>query len=270
MAGRAAAAGAQVARLRRLILVAAGSVLSLGVAQTAQAGAWVQPKGHGQAIVKYDRLKADSGFDPSGDETALPAVRRDARLGLFAEYGVTDRLTLQLKADWQKGEDAFVDYEGRGPIEIGATWQVFRDDRNAVSLYGGHSRAGEGRNADYAPPGVGEHDWEARLSAGRSLGPRWGMDRSFVEIQAARRLRDGLADETRVDATAGARFGGGWMALGQAFGGAADGGARWLSLEASVVRDLGSWSLQAGWRQTVAGRETPAAHGPVIAIWRRF
>ena len=160
----------------------------------------------------------------------MPAVRRDARLGLFAEYGVTDRLTLQLKADWQKGEDAFVEYEGRGPIEIGATWQLFRDDRNAVSLYGGYGRAGEGRNADYAPPGVGEHDWEARLSAGRSLGPRWGMDRSFVEIQAARRLRDGLPDETRVDATAGARFGGGWMALGQALAGrrtAAPAGCRW-------------------------------------------
>ena len=68
----------------------------------------------------------------------------------------------------------------------------------------------------------------------------------------------------------GARFGGGWMALGQVYGGAADGGARWLSVEASAVRDLGRWSLQAGWRQTVAGRQTPAAHGPTVAIWRRF
>jgi hypothetical protein len=244
--------------------------MALGVAQTTQAGAWVQPRGQGQAIVKYERLKADSGFDPSGDETPLLAMRRDARLGLFAEYGATDRLTLQLKADWQEGEDAFVDYEGRGPIEIGATWQVFRDAHSAVSLYGGYSRAGEGRNADYAPPGVGEHDWEARLSAGRSTGPRWGVDQTFVEVQAARRLRDGLPDETRIDATAGVRFGGGWMALGQVYGGAADGGARWLSVEASAVRDLGRWSLQAGWRQTVAGRRTPAAHGPTVAIWRRF
>nr|WP_291537342.1 hypothetical protein [Brevundimonas sp.] len=221
-------------------------------------------------MVKYERSRADSGFDPSGGEQPLPAVRRDARLGLFAEYGVTERLTLQLKADWQAGEDAFVDYEGRGPVEIGATWQVWRGGRSAVSLYGGYARAGEGRNADYAPPGVGEHDWEARLSAGRSMSRRWGMDQTFVELQAARRLRDGLPDETRIDATAGARFGRDWMALGQAFGGAADGGARWLSLEASVVRDLGSWSVQAGWRQTVAGRETPLAHGPVVAIWRRF
>lgn len=236
-----------------------------GLPGEAAAGAWIQPKGQGQAIVKYESLSADRGFDASGDTQNLAGRRRDDRLGLFAEYGATDRLTLQLKVDWQDGRDAFVDYSGRGPVEIGATWQAYRDDRNAVSLYGGYTWSGEGRNADYAPPGVGEHDWEARLSVGRAVGQG-----GFVEVQAARRLRDGLADETRLDATAGARFGGGWMVLGQAFGGAADGGSRWLSLEGSLVRDLGPWSVQAGWRQSVAGRDTPLAHGPVIAVWRRF
>ena len=47
-------------------------------------------------------------------------------------------------------------------------------------------------------------------------------------------------------------------------------GARWLSMETSVVRRLGDWSLQAGWRQTAAGRETPISGGPVVAVWRRF
>jgi hypothetical protein len=239
----------------------------------AAAGAWTQPKGAGQVIIKYERLNADTGFDASGELRDLSRERRDDSLGLFAEYGVSDRLTLQLKGDWQDGEDNLVEYEGRGPIEVGATWQVWRDDQNAVSLYGGYARAGQGRNADYAAPGVGEHDWEARLSVGRSFqmtGEQWGIGQSFVELQAARRLRDGLPDETRIDATAGVRWAGGWMILGQAFGGAADGGARWLSLEASVVRDLGGWSAQAGWRQTVAGREAAIAHGPVVALWRRF
>ena len=66
-------------------------------------------------------MRAETGFDPSGEEQPLGADRTDTTLGLFAEYGLTDRLTLQLKADWQQGEDAFVDYEGRGPVEIGAT-----------------------------------------------------------------------------------------------------------------------------------------------------
>lgn len=61
------------------------------------------------------------------------------------------------------------------------------------------------------------------------------------------------------------------MLLNQAFAGQTDGdGARWLSMETSVVRRLGDWSLQAGWRRTIAGRETPLAEGAVIAIWRRF
>lgn len=84
-------------------------------------------------------------------------------------------------------------------------------------------------------------------------------------------MRDGLPDETRVDATIGAHFGQNWMVLGQAYGGIADdSGPRWLSVETTVVRRFGAWSAQAGWRQAVAGRETPVASGPIVAVWLRF
>lgn len=254
-----------------------GSVLAavwlLAAASPAVAGAWAQPDGRGQVIVKFEHMRADEGFDPQGIIAALPAPRRDAALSLFAEYGLTDRLTLQLKADAQSGRDAFVDYSGRGPVEIGVTWQAWRDDRTAVSLYAGHADNGDARNAGYAAPGVGLRDWEARMSVGRTLRPgmgRWRPDRTFVEAQAARRFRDGLPDESRVDLTAGAHFGRGWMALTQVYAGAADGGARWAAGEASVVYTRGVWSVQAGWRRTLSGRETPIARGPVVAVWRRF
>ena len=256
---------------------AAGLLVGLAALATAgasHAGPWAQPQGRGQVILKYEDMQADRGFDMDGSLADLPAARRDTALGLFAEYGLTDRLTLQFKGDWQSGEDAFVDYEGRGPVEIGATWQVWRNDDTAISLYGGYAAGGEGRNAGYAAPGQGDSDWEARASIGRSFGGWsgvWAPDGGFVELQAARRMRDGLPDETRIDATIGAHFGADWMVLGQAYGGQADdGGPRWLSVEASLVRDLGDWSLQAGWRQAVAGRETPESGGPVIALWRRF
>lgn len=246
----------------------------LAVAGAAHAGPWTQPRGHGQVILKYEDMHADRGFDPDGSLADLPAERRDTSLGVFAEYGLTDRLTLQLKGDWQSGEDAFVDYDGRGPLEIGVTWQAWRDDRTAASLYAGYADGGEGRNAGYAAPGQGDRDWELRGSIGRSFSGwsgRWAPTGSFVELQAARRMRQGLPDEIRIDATAGAHFSDDWMVLAQAYGGQADdGGPRWLSVEASVVRNLGDWSLQAGWRQAVAGRETPESGGPVIALWRRF
>jgi len=243
------------------------------VAGPAVAGPWTQPKGEGQWIVKYEDMRADRGFGPDGALADLPGERRDTVLGLFAEYGLTDRLTVQFKGDWQSGEDAFVDYQGRGPVEIGVTWQVWRDARSAASLYAGYADGGEGRNAGYAPPGVGDSDWEVRASVGRSFGGagRWGPGDSFIDLQAARRMRQGLPDETRIDATAGAHLSEDWMVLAQAFGGQADdGGPRWLSVEASIVRDLGDWSVQAGWRQAVAGRETPESGGPVVALWRRF
>ena len=249
------------------------AMILLAGAGPAVAGPWTRAKGQGQLIVKYEDMRADRGFDPDGSLVDLPGERRDRVAGVFAEYGVTDRLTVQFKGDWQSGEDAFVDYEGRGPVEVGVTWQVWRDERTAVSLYAGYADGGEGRNAGYAAPGVGDSDWEVRTSVGRSFGGsgRWGPSGSFIDLQAARRMRQGLPDETRIDATAGAHLDENWMVLAQAFGGQADdGGPRWLSVEASVVRDLGDWSIQAGWRQAVAGRETPESGGPVIALWRRF
>ena len=257
----------------RLAAALIPGVAALAFAPVAEAGAWARPKGKAQVIVKYEDMRADEGFDPDGEIADLLAERRDSSVGVFAEYGLTDRLTLQLKGDWQDGRDAFVDYEGRGPVEVGLTWQAWRSDATAFSLYGGYASSGEGRNAGYAEPGVGEHDWEARASAGRSFATGGGAwpDRTFVELQAARRFRSGLPDETRLDATVGGHFGDDWLVLGQAYGGVTgSGGARWLSVETSVVRRFGPWSLQAGWREAVAGREIPVARGPVLAVWRRF
>ena len=78
------------------------------LATPALASAWNQPKGRGQVIFKFERMTADRGFDPDGALADLPAERRDTSLGAHVEYGLTDRLTVQFKGDWQSGEDAFV------------------------------------------------------------------------------------------------------------------------------------------------------------------
>lgn len=254
--------------------VALVSLLAAGLADPAAAGPWTPDKGRGQVILKLEDMRADRGFDPDGVSVELSTERRDTAVALFIEYGLTDTVAVQFKGDWQSGEDAFVAYEGRGPVEVGLTWQVWRDDRTAVSLYGGYADGGEGRNAGYAAPGEGDSDWEVRASVGRSFGGtgrRWSPEASFIDLQVARRMRDGLPDETRVDATFGIHLNDDWMVLTQAFAGQGDdGGPQWLSLETSVVRDLGDWSVQAGWRQTLAGRETPQASGPAFSLWRRF
>lgn len=264
-------------------LLGAVLILAMLTPGAAMAGPWTMPKGKGQVIVKYEDMRADEGFDPAGLRRPLWGEQRDRALRSFSEYGLTDRLTLQLKADWEQGEDAFGGYDGRGPIEVGATWQVWRDDRGAVSVYAGYASNGDGRNALYADPGIGREDVEIRVSAGRSFNGAFGMsprrapDHSFAEVQVAGRSRDGLPNEIRIDATVGAHFGDRWMLMGQAFAGRADEGfapgapgARWLSLETTLVRHFGPWSVQGGWRQAVAGRDAPVSRGPVLAVWRRF
>ena len=226
--------------------------------------------GEGLAILKYEDQKADTGFDPDGAEGAIDP-RHDQTLSLYGEYGLTDRLTLQTKVAVTRGHDSFVDYSGRGPIELGLRYALLRTDRSAVSLYLGAAKDGVGRNAGYARPGEGDTDLEARLLAGTSRQGRWVQ--SFAELQVARLRRSGLADETRIDATLGLRPAPHWLLMAQAYAGQADSTpvrARWLKQEISVTRDLGAWSLQAGWRRAVSGREIAADHGPVLAVWRRF
>ena len=226
--------------------------------------------GEGLAILKYEDQRADEGFDPDGVRVAIDP-RRDENLSLYGEYGLTSRLTLQAKAGVTRGHDRFVAYEGRGPIELGLRYALLRTDRSVVSLYLGAAKDGVGRNAGYATPGQGDTDLEARLLAGASRD--WRGRHLFGEVQVARLARGGLADETRADVTLGLRPAKPWLLLAQAYAGQADSkpvGSRWLKAEVSVVRDLGAWSLQAGWRQALSGRETPADHGVVLAAWRRF
>lgn len=226
--------------------------------------------GEGQVILKYEDQKADAGFDPDGAEVAMDP-RHDQTLSIYGEYGLTNRLTFQFKGAATRGHDSFVDYEGRGPIELGLRYAFLRTDRSAVSLYLGAAKDGVGRNAGYAAPGRGDTDLEARLLAGTS--GAWRRMPVFVELQVARLKRDGLADETRVDATLGLRPRPGWLLMSQAYAGAADSTpvrSQWRKGEVSLVRDLGAWSLQAGWRRAWWGREAPVDHGPVLAVWRRF
>lgn len=264
-----------------LLASAAASLPLLIMPSAASAGAWTQAKGKTQVIVKYEAMRAAEGFDPDGRRVPLMIERSDVSAAVFAEYGLTGRVTLQFKGEWQDGEDQFVDYQGRGPLEVALVWQAWRNDRGAVSLQAGYSSPGEGRNAGYEAPGQGAGDWEVRVSGGWSFSSskkprkRWramlSPDRTFVELQLARRFRSGLADETRADLTIGRHFGENWMILNQTYAGQTQGGAsQWVQSETSVVRRFGSWSVQAGWRATTSGRETPAGSGPVIGVWRRF
>jgi len=199
------------------------------------------------------------------------AQRSDDAASLYVEHGLMSRLTLQGRIGFTRGEDGFADYAGRGPLELGLRLALLRDERSAVSLYVGGAYAGDGRNAGYASPGEGGADLEVRLLTGRSVTVAGRA--AFIDAQLARLKRSGLPDETHLDLTLGVEPDDRWMLLLQAYAGQADRGPvppRWLKLEVSAVRRVGDWRLQAGWRQSVFGRESPVEGGPVFAVWRSF
>lgn len=237
----------------------------------AVAGAWPKAAGETQVIVRYERAEADETYDADGDAIGLLLDRVEENATLYIEHGLTDRLTLQAKAGFTKGEDSGLDYDGRGPIELGLRFGLWRDEAATVALYAGATFAGEGLNAQYAPPGAGDVDFEARLLAGRS--GRLGGVPVFGEVQAGGVVRQGLPDEARLDATLGMEPPGGWLILAQSYYGRAfaDGDdPQWLKLEGSVVKRFGQVGLQAGWRQTVAGRQVPRDGGPILGLWLDF
>ena len=257
-------------------MTAGGGIITALVAlilplSPAVAGAWPKAAGETQVIVKYERQDAEDDFDSDGDEIGRLLDRIEENATLYIEHGLTDRLTLQAKASLTKGEDGVVDYEGRGPIELGLRANLWRGEVGAVSAYAGVAFAGEGLNAQYAPAGAGDIDFEARLLAGRS--GRLGDRPMFGEVQLGGVVRQGLPDEARLDATFGLEPADSWLLLAQSYYGRAlaDGpDPQWLKLEGSVVKRFGPLALQAGWRETIAGRRVPRDGGPLIGVWFDF
>jgi hypothetical protein len=257
-------------QIRAVAVFTTAAALFFAALDEARAGAWPAPKGKTQVIAKYERQAADEGFTPDGELVAIDH-RQEEAASVFLEHGLSDRLTLQARAGLIRGRDRFVAYEGRGPLELGLRYTAVQTPRTVVSVYAGAAEPGAGRNAGYAAPGQGKADFEARLLLGRS--GQWRGRPVYLDLQAGRVARAGLADETRMDATLGITPQRDWLLLAQAYGGEARAQglrARWLKTELSAVRRFQHWGIQAGWRQTVSGRETARDQGIVVALWRGF
>lgn len=245
---------------------------ALVVPHSAVAGAWNQPKGQGQAIVKYEPVWSIHGFDEDGDRVRLHHERLDHVASLWAEYGVTDNLTVLLKTDWQDADDRMRSFRGMGPTELGGRWQFLSKGPSVASLQATYVTDSDGRNAAWGSPGQGAEEFDLRLLAGHTF---VGSRSNFVEVQLARRWRDQLPTETRIEATAGMHMARHYTIMAQVYAGQGEAeqneaGARWLTAEISSIRHWDNWSAQFGWRSTVAGRKVNAGDGPIVALWRRF
>lgn len=224
--------------------IAAATLFLLIQACTAQAGAWPREQGSVFVSASY-RAVADVAALGS-----LRALMQDGYNALYAEYGLTPRLTL--------GLDAGYAMDGRFSGVGFARWSLDNGSgRNRLALSLGAGLAG--------PPGetlvqLGAH-WGTSLSFGWSDG--WmGLD-----LTAIQRLEtDGIA--AKADFTFGLAPSDGWKAILQLQAGSYPGADAYLRLAPSIVRRTGAAShIEIGLEAELLGS---GMVGAKIGSWIEF
>jgi len=235
----------------------------------AAAGAWPDAVGHGQLILKGEGEGAIVVLDGAGVAGPSPPVRSRG-LSWYADYGLTSRLSLQVAGGYAQTTSGIRRGQGFSPSSAGLRGVLLKGDAWVASAYVGITVPASDPlvRQGSADAGCGA---EVRLLAGRT-GHLFGAD-VLIEAQWARRFTVLRADQTRLDLTLGVGLPGGVNSLTQVYSGHLNVGsvsADWVKLDQTLVRSFGPWSVQVGWRRTLAGRNLPAASGPIIGLWKRF
>ncbi|HVZ30548.1 MAG TPA: hypothetical protein VG839_09155 [Asticcacaulis sp.] len=240
------------------------------------AAAWPQAPGQTQWIVSYEPSTADTQFDGHGRANIPLGTWDQTDVSIYADHGLTKRLSLTAKINFQDYKTVSTHFSGVGSVEIGARWTVHKGEDFVFALGASAEGLGKGRRSDFDAPGAKagtDYDLRAYFGKGFKLGKR----DAFVNIEAARHLRQYDTDQWRVDSTFGLKPSSQWMILAQSFAGQTDklagSQARWNNVQLSLVRSFGphqKTSLQLGARQTVTGRNVPRANAVVLSLWKTF
>lgn len=241
----------------------------------AEAGAWPQATGDTQVIISYEPGNADKGFDANGDKTLSLDKWKTNETSIYVDHGISERLTLTGKVNYRNYATDTERFSGLSSIEVGGRWTVKRRDSFVFALGVRIEGLGKGRRSDFDLGTKGGIDYDLRAYAGKSF--KLLGKPAFIDLQAARHLRQYEANEWRIDATLGVKPSSKWMVMAQVFSGRTDkeswGHAAWTNTELSVVRSFGPQprtSVQLGLRQTTAGRNVPAVNAVVVSLWKTF
>jgi hypothetical protein len=241
----------------------------------AHAGAWPQATGDTQVIISYEPGHADKGFDASGNKTLSLDKWKTNEASIYVDHGVSERLSLTAKVNYRDYTTDSEHFSGLSSIELGGRWTVKRSDDFVFALGATVEGLGKGRRTDFDQSTKGGTDYDLRAYAGKSFN-LLGKP-AFIDLQAARHLRQYEASQWRIDATLGVKPSPKWTVMAQVFAGRTDkeswGHAAWANTELSVVRSFGpqqKTSVQLGLRQTTAGRNVPAVNAVVVSLWKTF
>ena len=241
----------------------------------AEAGAWPQAPGDTQVVISYEAGSADKGFDADGSASLSLDNWKTNQASLYIDHGVSERLTLTSKVNYRDYVTDNMKFSGLSSIEVGGRWTVKRSDDFVLAVGASVEGLGKGRRTDFDLTTRGGTDYDLRAYAGKSF--RLLGKPAFVDLQAARHLRQYEASQWRVDATLGVKPSLQWTVMAQVFSGRTDkeswGRAAWTHTQLSLVRSFGpqqKTSVQLGLRQTAAGRNVPKVNAAVISLWKTF
>lgn len=171
---------------------------ALGSLIQADAQVWTQHKGAYYLNASVSRLLYDEGFDASGEILQLPVSIQNNTWQLFAQYGITDKLTAQVKLPYVTLESSgdltlFNSYAGQyletgdisglGNVEVGAIYKIV-DDKPIVSASLFIETPATTLN-NITGLRTGFNSWAIRPG----FGVGWGFDQAWVQYYLGSSLR---------------------------------------------------------------------------------
>ena len=204
-------------RFRNALFSAAAVSASLSN-DFAIAGAWTLPEGEGLTISKAEYVTASASFDGAGNPA--PGKFRKLHMEAYAEYGLTDAITLVGQIDYDtswletEGEPAISD--GFGRFSIWGRARLWRGQTDVASIQAGLEIAGDRAGVNLPALGAEPSAVSARALFGRGFSTALGA--GFLDLQAGALFRDEDAPtQAEFDLTAGHWFWDDLLVMGQLF-----------------------------------------------------
>lgn len=263
-------------------------ILMAALAAPASAGPWLQPKGQGQLINTALYYSTDYYYDNQRQRRPQPRFTK-WQLNPYAEYGLTDRVTVGVNAflDSVMTEAPAAgmqgDNTGLSDTEFFTRFRLAQWEGGVLSAQPLIKLPSLYATGGLPRSGTEEFDAELRLMAGHGVS-LWGQSH-YSALEVAYRSRFGEpGDQFRADFTLGVRPDGQWLLLPQLFttwridapaaAGFTQSGQDDYDLvkaQFSAVYQLtDEWALQAGGFQHLYARNTGAGGGALVALWKRF
>jgi hypothetical protein len=214
-------------------------------------------------------LEEERGADWLDAEGLLqPAIPADLQVvsaqwerGLAGGWGLEARAGIARRTS--QGSEAW----GAASTTLGLRRQLLDWRGVQAAAYGGLVAPGLSLERVGGRAGQGRPAAEFRLMTG------WGARRAFVDLSASRlQFATGQA-QWRGEATIGWRLPYQLQLISQVYAGQSEPAALasyWVKSDQAVSMNWRGWIGKIGWRNTLAGRNLTASHGPVLGLRRVF